>query len=51
MLKKLKKLQKEWQTVFLMTAAIYFVGGIFYSIFGDAQAEDWALDTKENNRS
>ena len=39
----LKKTQKEWQIVFFICAAIYFVGGTIYIILCRSDIQPWAL--------
>jgi hypothetical protein len=36
------QLQSEWQIVFLISAAIYFIGTFFDLIFLDANVQSWA---------
>jgi hypothetical protein len=32
-----------------MSACIYLFGGVFYTIFSDAKAEEWAAETIESD--
>ncbi|CAD5217471.1 unnamed protein product [Bursaphelenchus okinawaensis] len=34
--------KEEWQMVFMVTAAILAVGGLFYALFADGEVQDWA---------
>ena len=38
--------QEEWRTVFFVACVIYIVGCIVFLIFGDAELQEWAKDTK-----
>ena len=42
-----QKLHEEWQIVFILSASIYFVGGLVYTVFSEAAVENWALDHNE----
>lgn len=42
------KRQEEWQIVFMISACIYTIGGLFYTIRGDAEPEDWNNEDKMN---
>lgn len=46
----MKKTQKEWQIVFLITAVIYVIGATVLIIFASGnKAKSWAIDMEESN--
>ncbi|CAD5222603.1 unnamed protein product [Bursaphelenchus xylophilus] len=34
--------KEEWQMVFMVTAAILAIGGLFYAVFADGEVQEWA---------
>lgn len=40
--------QKEWQIVFLISAVVYLVGFLVYTVLGDAELEHWAQIKKKD---
>ena len=32
----------EWQTVFLITAVVYFIGAVMYGLLASGEKQDWA---------
>lgn len=45
---QLKQTQKEWQTVFIICAIIYFIGGCVYVLFCDANVQSWAVKSQSH---
>lgn len=45
--------QKEWQIVFFITAAVYFVGALIFWVFGNSHMQPWAVGAKrgENEKA
>ena len=43
----IKQTQKEWQIVFIISAVIYFIGGVTYLTFCDGNKQHWALSDEE----
>jgi MFS family permease len=41
------KTQKEWQVVFIISAAVYLFGFVFYTLFSNTDVEPWAVVNKE----
>jgi hypothetical protein len=39
----LKKTQEEWIAVFLITAAVYFIGAVSFLAFGSAENQNWSV--------
>ena len=40
----LKKTQKEWQVVFIITSVIYLIGFVVYTLFSESETQPWALN-------
>jgi MFS family permease len=40
------KTQKEWQIVFIISAAVYLFGFVFYTLFSNTDLEPWAVVDK-----
>lgn len=39
----------EWNTVFVITAAIYLVGAVIYGLFASGELQPWAKKPKNEN--
>jgi len=40
----------EWQTVFYISAIVFFLGGVFYCVFGSADRQPWAEDNEDRSK-
>lgn len=43
--------QKEWQIVFIVAAAVYFVGAVVFAIFGNSDLQSWAVVNNNKNEN
>ena len=43
--------QREWQTVFIIGAAVYIFGWLVFVIFSNADVQPWATDTTDEQQT
>ena len=46
-----QKTQEEWQFAFLIAAAIYVFGGVFFLFFATASVQKWAITLEPEESS